>query len=69
MVASFLPKMSMTFSRYVASIFSDEWEIAIAPMLREFWMLERKLEAKMNRNARYYWFSTRYQFSASLVLI
>lgn len=44
MVVAFLPDMSMTISRYVASIFSNEWGIAIAPILREFWMLERKLE-------------------------
>lgn len=44
MIVEFLLNLLMIVSRYVASIFSHEWEIVIVTLLREFWMYERKLE-------------------------
>ena len=57
MIVTFLPNTSVTIFSYVASTCPHEWEIVIVTMLKEFGILERKLEGKKkNRNMRCHWF-------------
>lgn len=46
MIVTFLPKMSVAISIYVASTCPHEWEIVSVATVKEFWILERKLEEK-----------------------